>query len=57
MPAWGNCLTQPMAASCCGGRRKRLQQPQPLEDRADLHRQPGNAGIALQKKRGKRKLV
>jgi len=38
---------QPMAASCCEGRRKHQQQPRQLEDRADLHRQPGNAGIAL----------
>jgi len=37
-----------MAASCCGGHRKHQQQPRLLEDRADSHRQPGNAGIALQ---------
>jgi len=37
-----------MVASCCEGRRKRLQQPRLLEDHADLHPQPGNAGIALQ---------
>jgi len=37
-----------MVANCCEGHRKRLQQPRPLEDRADLHPRPDNVGIGLQ---------